>query len=156
MHAPPPNGARGKICAAESCSVVQREGHTEDNIDFCRRLPHIILPWGPELHLKLQNPARARTTISWKALLQASRCVVIDKDARHELRLCQPWSALEALQMGTPWKRTISSSQSLHDLLPSLPCRPGSYFWQNKAQLQWTQAGSSQMCGTDGSSSYSC
>ena len=70
--------------AVQWCSMRAMQRTT---LTFAGGSPHIILPWGPELHLKLQNPAWARTTITGKALLEASRCVVIEKEPSHELRL---------------------------------------------------------------------
>ena len=102
---------------------------------------HTCLPSAPELHLKLQT----YTHLHWKALLKAGRRVMIQKGACDQLRLFTPRSTSRAQQLhdysAQPWQITILPPTFLRGLPPSLPSRPGTYFWQNEAAVSagWQQ-----------------
>ena len=106
--------------------------------------PLLHLPSGPELHIKLGCAGVSEhTDISWQALLRAGSCVVIEKGAEHTLKLCSPGGISTAQLFQQPWQLTILSVSLLQGLPLSLPCEPGTYFWQNQAATAagWKQPG---------------
>ena len=120
----------------QSVRAVHRMTLTIGGLDT----PLQLLPFGPELHIRLEARSTAEARISWQALLKAGTRVMIQKYDWHQLQIIHIDIPM-AQQLGTPWQLTISDESSLSGLPPSLPSKRGTYFWQNRAATSagWEQ-----------------
>lgn len=124
----------------QQLSAVQRVGLTVEG-PGPKKLVLEDLPSGPELYIKLHYLSCKDAYISWEALLKAGAKVMIHIDKESALHLTPPGDIHKIQALSMPWQLSISYTEDLYGLPPSLACQPGTYFWQNKAAASagWVQ-----------------